>query len=50
MGEAKSLSHSKWECKLCAAAHNLHDVLKMIMCSSNSICLKVWAFDLDGST
>jgi len=40
MDESESLGHSKWECKLCAAAHNLHDVLKMIMCSLDSICLK----------
>ena len=39
MDEAKSLSHSKWECKLCAAAHNLHDVLFVIMRSELSIAL-----------
>ena len=41
MDEYESLSHTTWDCKLCAAAHNLHDVLKIIMCSQDSISLKV---------
>ncbi len=32
MNTLKSLSHTVWDCKLCAAAHNLHDVLSVIMC------------------
>ncbi len=33
MDECESLGHTRWECKLCAAAHNLHYVLSAIMCS-----------------
>jgi len=31
MGNVQSLSHSKWECTLCGAEHNMHYVLSVIM-------------------
>ena len=36
MSRLKKLSHSIWECKLCAAQHNLHYVYQNIMCSQRA--------------
>ena len=27
----QSLAHWRWDCKLCSEAHNLHDLLSVIM-------------------
>jgi hypothetical protein len=34
MHEWQGLSHVRWECKLCSAAHNLHYVPTVIMASA----------------
>jgi hypothetical protein len=34
MNDVQSLSHSKWECKLCFAAHNLQYVPSVVMRSA----------------
>ena len=39
----RSLTHNVWECKLCAAEHNLHYVQQNFMLSETETSLLFWA-------